>query len=488
MRFRRLEWDVAMPDALVAYWTAWNERDLDRVREHLARAVTEDVAWDDPRDSFVGRDELEAAVRRLRTSKPEHDFVIASEIDAHHGRLRYRWDMTRGGRTLMEGLDVVTLDPATGLIARVDGFFGHPTPIAEQGSGVPSALRRATASSGGEGDERGRLAEQIDEVAADVGFSGVVRVDVDGAVVVRAHGLADRAHGVANAPDTQFAVASASKTLTALAVMSLVDDGTLTLTTTARSLLGADLPLIAADVTVEQLLAHRSGIGDYLDEDELDDSNDHVLTVPVHQLATTAGFLPMLDGLPMQDEPGARFSYCNGGFMVLALLAERAAGTPFHDLVDRRVCAPAGLPDTAYLRSDELPGRAAIGYLHDDGLRSNVLHLPVRGNGDGGIYSTAADIRALWEAVFAGRVVSLDAVAEMTRPRSDVPDMSMQYGLGCWLDGSTGAVRMLGGDAGVGVVSTHHPEQDTTVTVLCNQTRGAWPTSERVGALVAATR
>jgi hypothetical protein len=42
----------------------------------------------------------------------------------------------------MEGLDVVTLDPSTGLICRVDGFFGHPTPIDPDKSGVPDALRR----------------------------------------------------------------------------------------------------------------------------------------------------------------------------------------------------------------------------------------------------------------------------------------------------------------------------------------------------------
>jgi hypothetical protein len=141
MRFRRLELDVPMPAALVSYWAAWNERDLGRVDEHVARAVTEDVEWNDPRDSFVGRAELAAAVRRLRTSKPGYAFVIASEVDGHHDRLRYRWDMTHRGRTLMEGLDVVTLEPATGLIARVDGFFGHPTPLAATGSGVPRSLR-----------------------------------------------------------------------------------------------------------------------------------------------------------------------------------------------------------------------------------------------------------------------------------------------------------------------------------------------------------
>jgi hypothetical protein len=117
---------------------------VERIRSHLGIAVTDDVEWNDPRDSFVGIDELEQAIRRLRTSKPDYAFVIASEIDRHHDRLRYRWDMVRNGRTLMEGLDIVTLESASGLIARVDGFFGHPAPIDDsgRGSGVPSELRR----------------------------------------------------------------------------------------------------------------------------------------------------------------------------------------------------------------------------------------------------------------------------------------------------------------------------------------------------------
>jgi hypothetical protein len=147
MRFRNKEWDVPMPAALVAYWTAWNESDLDQVRSHLAFAVTTDVEWNDPRDSFTGIDELEAAVHRLRTSKPDYVFSVVSEIDHHHDRLRYRWDMTRKGRTLMEGLDIVALEPGTRLIARVDGFFGHPTPVADSGSGVPASLRPESAAS-----------------------------------------------------------------------------------------------------------------------------------------------------------------------------------------------------------------------------------------------------------------------------------------------------------------------------------------------------
>ena len=344
------------------------------------------------------------------------------------------------------------------------------------------------AESSGSRDDRDGLGALVDGIAADVGLSGVVRIDVEGSLgVQRAYGLAHRGLGVPNTVDTLFAIASGTKSLTALTVMSLVQRGELGLDTTARSVLGGDLALIDDRVTVEQLLAHRSGIGDYLDEDEESDYNDYVLTVPVHELATTEQFLAVLDGYPMKHEPGERFAYCNGGYMVLALLAERASGVPFHDLVDQQVCRPAGMTDTSFLRSDELPGRAALGYLHDDGLRTNVLHVPVRGNGDGGIYTTAADVHALWDAVFAGRIVSPETVAEMVRPRSDVPEMSMRYGLGFWLDDSPGAVSLLGNDAGVGFVSTHHRDRRSTSTVLCNQTRGGWPTSQRVNQLLAAS-
>ena len=102
----------------------------------------------------------------------------------------------------------------------------------------------------------------------------------------------------------------------------------LALDTRARDLLGDDLPLIDDAVTVEHLLAHRSGIGDYLDESEELDLDAHLMPVPVHQLDTAESYLAVLGGFPQAFEPDTDFAYCNGGFVVLALLAERAAGRP----------------------------------------------------------------------------------------------------------------------------------------------------------------
>jgi len=322
-----------------------------------------------------------------------------------------------------------------------------------------------------------QLEREVDSIADATGFSGVVRVDRrDGIELAKAYGLAHRGFEIPNTVGTQFAIASGTKGLTAVAVASLIEDGSLDLSTTARTVLGQDLPLVGDDVTVEHLLSHRSGIGDYLDENAGLDIDDYLMPVPVHELATSEQYLAVLDGHRTKFAPDERFEYCNGGYVVLALIAERTSGVPFHELVRRRVCEPAGMHDTAFLRSDELPGRAALGYLSSDGgSRTNVFHLPVRGSGDGGIYSTVADISSFWGALFAGRIVSTDWVAELVRSRSEMPRQSMRYGLGFWLAQSSDTMLLEGSDAGVSFRTGHDPLRGVTHTVISNTSDGAWP-------------
>ena len=250
------------------------------------------------------------------------------------------------------------------------------------------------------------------------GFSGVVRLRGES----WAFGFADRAHEIPNTVDTQFAIASGTKALT-----RVVAEATLDPELRARELLGGDLPLVDDRVTVRHLLDHTSGIGDYYDEDVI--TGDY-LTPHAGELGTTEDYLRVLDGSPQLFDPGSREKYCNAGYVVLALLAERATGTSFYDLVQRHVLDPAGMHDTAFLRSDSLPGRAALGYLADG--RTNVFHLPVRGSGDGGIYTTLDDVDRFW--AFAGERFE----------------------------------RIQGGDAGVGFVSVRG-----RYTVITNQATGA---------------
>ncbi|TCO57966.1 serine hydrolase domain-containing protein [Actinocrispum wychmicini] len=317
------------------------------------------------------------------------------------------------------------------------------------------------------------LSEEVSSLAEQTGFAGVVSVTTgDEVEYAAAFGLAHRGLSIPNTVDTRFAIASGTKGLTALTVMSLVTDGKLALSTPVRSILGADLPMIDDTVTVEHLLSHRSGIGEWYSE--TGDVRDYLLPVPAQNLLDSEQYLGVLDGHPQDFAPGTRFTYNNGGYVVLGLIAERVSGTPFHSLVVERVCEPAGMTSTEFLRSDTPESRTALGYVEMDGTwRTNVFHLPIRGAGDGGIYSTVDDFRAFWPAFLAGAIVPADRVASMIRPHSDVPEYSLRYGLGFWLRDTE--VMLEGYDSGVSFQSAHNPTTGRTYTVMSNTTDGAWP-------------
>jgi CubicO group peptidase (beta-lactamase class C family) len=330
-----------------------------------------------------------------------------------------------------------------------------------------------------------QLRQSVDDIALRTGFSGAIRVDDrSGQLLAAAYGLAHRAHGIANTVDTRFAVASGTKGLTALTVVALIEQGRLSLDAAARSVLGKDLPLIDDAVTVEHLLGHRSGIGDYVDEDVQQEITDYVIPIPVHQLTSAEHYLPVLAGHPQKFPPGERFSYCNSGYVVLALIAQRTGGAPFAELVQRLVCEPAGMTQTEFLRSDELPAGAAVGYLTATEPRTNVLHLPVVGSGDGGIYSTLADFHSFWPALFGGRILPAERVAGMVAPRSEYPEESRRYGLGFWLRATGDTVFLEGYDAGVSFRSVHNPVSGVTHTVVSNWSNGAWPVTDVLAGLL----
>lgn len=332
-----------------------------------------------------------------------------------------------------------------------------------------------------------QVAPQVTEwvaAAEEQPLSGVVRVDVGGTCVLeRAFGFADRGREVPNTPQTRFAIASGSKCFTALAVLSLVAEGRIGLQDPVREVLGADLPQIDADVRIAHLLSHTSGIGEYLDDDA--DPTAYLMPGSMTSYQTPEDFLGLLDQ-PMLARPGVGFAYSNAGYVVLGLVAQRVGGQRYQDLVRSRVLGPAGLQDTDFMRTDELPGNAALGYLWPDRPRTNVFHLPVEGSADGGAYTTAADVRAFWLALAAGRIVPAELVAAMTTP-APAHDPDDPYGLGVWLP-EPGVWALTGADSGVAFSSEHDPERDLTWTVIANDTDGAWPLARLLTAWTQRTR
>ena len=74
--------------------------------------------------------------------------------------------------------------------------------------------------------------------------------------------------------------------------------------------------------------------------------------------------------------------------------------------------------------------------------------MPLRGVGDGGLFTTLADLRSFWATLLAGRIVPPES-SPMTLPRSDPPDDDRRYGLGSWLPAGGDAIQLEGYDAGI---------------------------------------
>ncbi len=314
-------------------------------------------------------------------------------------------------------------------------------------------------------------------------FSGVVRVQRRGEVVVEfACGHSDRVNDRVNDLETRFAVASGTKALTALTILSLVESGALTLDTTLRSVVPGDLPHVDEAVTIDHLLTHRSGVGDYLDEAAGGDVDDHVLgPLSAHTLETARDYLPLLNAHEQQSAPGERFAYNNSGFVMLSLLVETTTGS-YHRAVRDHVFTPAAMPDAGFFRTDDLPANTALGYLANG--RSNVFHLPVIGMGDGGAFLTLDDTTAFWDAFLTGSIVSLESVAAMTAEVSVYND-TRSYGRGFWLGPGADHVWFEGMDAGVSFQSGVFRDADVRYSVLSNTSSGAWPLVKTISDAIA---
>jgi CubicO group peptidase (beta-lactamase class C family) len=323
------------------------------------------------------------------------------------------------------------------------------------------------------------LHDLVASLAAEHGFSGAVQVTLDrSTVLAEAFGEADRSAGIKNTVETRFGIASGTKFATALAAGALIDDGVLALDDRLVDIVSTALPGVSAAVTIGHLLTHTSGIYDYLDEDVIGDPEQFELPISPSTLLTPRDYLPMLLVGPAKFEPGTRFSYSNGGYVLLGLALEEVAGSSFHALVEERVLRPCRMADSGFFRFDRLPPPAATGYVErgNGNWRTNLNSLPIIGGPDGGMFATVGDIDRLWHGFFAAEVLSPELTAVFMAKAADAGKPHSFYGHGLWIhdDGIRPLHYIVGQDAGVSFRSNAYAS-GTIATVVSNTSRGAWP-------------
>ncbi|TGY88577.1 class A beta-lactamase-related serine hydrolase [Marinicauda algicola] len=357
-------------------------------------------------------------------------------------------------------------------------------PVPAQAAVTPAAPERSL-----DADALAALDARLEALAAAQERSGFVAILArDGEVVhVSEAGHADIAAGREMTADTVVRVASMTKPVTAVAIMMLVQDGTIALDDPVSDYIPAfaearvatsltrdeayEIPTepLARPITIRDLLTHTSGIGYIFDYE----TNLGALYLG-HNIYEMEGTMDermeTLAGLPLYFQPGERwfYSYAND---VLGRVVEVASGQRLEAFMDARIFTPLGMEDTSFFLTPELEARLATLYTHgEDGA---LVAVPVENDlirytdieaGGAGLFSTANDyirfammlanggeldgVRLLEAETVADMVtahVGLDRMPEAMRARN----LAYGYGLGVYVaDAPEGSARA--GDFGWG--------------------------------------
>ncbi|MBX3740918.1 MAG: beta-lactamase family protein [Akkermansiaceae bacterium] len=294
-------------------------------------------------------------------------------------------------------------------------------------------------------------------------FSGVAVVRHNGETLVKfAGGLADRDTGRPNTLVTRFATASVGKMFTATCLARLEDAGLCQLSQPLADV----VPSLAAHfdkrMSLASLLSHRSGLGDYIN----DDSDLPFAGMDVARLDRPGAFLPYVLKAP-QGAP-REFSYSSAGFILLGLAIEELTGMSYPEAMDHWVLEPAGLRSTGFPPMDDPPTDFANGYLPDG--RTNAGHLPRIGGPDGGIVTTAADLQSFFGCLRSGDFLSQSARSFLWQEQGRINAIS-DYGHGFYLTPICGGMwpGHTGSDPGVSARVAFSPHSNSSIIVLCNR-------------------
>jgi CubicO group peptidase (beta-lactamase class C family) len=314
-------------------------------------------------------------------------------------------------------------------------------------------------------------------------FCGVVHLTKGEEVLfAKAYGLAIRSESIPNKRNTRFQMASGCKIFTSVAVCRLVERGDLGFDTPLRECVDAAFPHYAPAITIHHLLTHSSGITSYFEEDVNPDYAALWQDLPMYRVRGPRDLLPLFQYKPMKFSPGERFDYNDGGYILLGLVIEGVTGMEFSAYIKEKVLEPAGMKESGYFATDQLPGRTAYAYIKNaDGTwRTNFFAVPIVGAPDGGAYTTAPDMARFWRALIGKRLLSAETTEVLLRAQiaTSLKPPYTHYGYGVWIERSQEAVRsrfVEGSDPGVALRSAVYPDEDLTLTVIGNTGRALWP-------------
>lgn len=308
---------------------------------------------------------------------------------------------------------------------------------------------------GMDGARLGAIPERMRQHVKQGTVSGVVTlVQRRGAIVhLEAVGLQDMEKQTPMKTDTIFEVMSMTKPVTAVGIMMLMEEGRLALTDPVEKYIPefrgqmviAEQDLAkqekdktvlkkpARPITIRDLLTHTSGLA------EMPPEAMEGVTFYYKMNRTLAEAVTLFSQMPLQFEPGTKWSYSNPGIATLGRIIEVVSDQPYEKFLDERVFKPLGMKDSFFFPTPDKYNRIASVYIADKGKLQNMGDGIYRKGAkypmpEGGLYSTATDLAAFYQMMLGKgtyngkRLLSPASVSVMTSVHT--AETSQTWGLG----------------------------------------------------------
>ena len=286
-------------------------------------------------------------------------------------------------------------------------------------------------------------------------FNGTLLVSQNNKVVYRnAFGHADFSAGIKLTPESSFYLASVSKQFTTMAIMILKEKGKLSYEDKLSDYF-PDFPDYAKTVTIRHLMTHTSGIPDHfrLNAYKAGLNNDDVYNLLIQQKA-------------LDFTPGSRFSYSNGGYVLLSMIVAKVSNQPFHEFMKNDIFLPLQMENTlVYHRAapaiaDRAVGYNAFGFLDDYEILTT---------GAGGMYSNIDDLFQWEQALKDHRLIPKNVLLEAYEPYVLSSGDTSYYGFGWGINAEKNYVDHSGGFSGYRAYLRRYLKSGDAIILLTNK-------------------
>lgn len=289
-------------------------------------------------------------------------------------------------------------------------------------------------------------------------FSGcVLIVKDDQPPLKKAYGLADRRSNTANTIDTKFRIGSVTKQFTAAAILILEEQGKLSV----NDKLSKYFPTFpnGDSISLHLLLCHRSGIGDY--------SEDEALDTLIKHSRTKEFMIEYIRKLSPDFLPNSNYKYSNSNYYLLGCVIEKVSGNNFREFVRQNILNPLEMKNTAVEQIEELTDNKAKGYQRkgNEFIKEEYYALDVLFSA-GAMYSTVEDLYK-WNDFSLRKILSKESIKKMYTPYTF---NNTHYGYGAVIDTFQNNLRIWhsGGGWAFNANISHYPLNDMCVIVLSN--------------------